>query len=206
MNLAGWTLAELLPLFAAGATAITGLYLLRMRRRQLVVPFAALWRQVTRESDTRRLWRKLRRVLSWLLQLCLLALLCLALGDPRPSAWLRDPVTLAIVIDRSASMGGPADAREQPTSDTTGTPVPTVTRLDLAVRRARAELSALGPVDRALVITAGPEVAVPGPLGRDSEPLLRSLEGLTPSAGEADRARAIALARSAHAGQPGGRI
>ena len=206
MNLAGWTLAELLPLFAAGATAITGLYLLRMRRRQLVVPFAALWRQVTRESDTRRLWRKLRRVLSWLLQLCLLALLCLALGDPRPSAWLRDPVTLAIVIDRSASMGGPADAREQPTSDTTDTPVPTVTRLDLAVRRARAELSALGPVDRALVITAGPEVAVPGPLGRDSEPLLRSLEGLTPSAGEADLARAIALARSALAGQPGGRI
>ena len=201
MNLAGWTLAELLPLFAAGATAITGLYLLRMRRRQLVVPFAALWRQVTRESDTRRLWRKLRRMLSWLLQLCLLALLCLALGDPRPSAWLRDPVTLAIVLDRSASMGGPAEATTEATNDT-----PTLTRLDLAIRRARAELSALGPVDRALVITAGPEVAVPGPLGRDSEPLLRSLDGLTPAAGEADLARAIALARSALAGQPGGRI
>lgn len=203
MNLAGWTLAELLPLFAAGATAITALYLLRMRRRQLVVPFAALWRQVTRESDTRRLWRKLRRMLSWLLQLCLLALLCLALGDPRPSAWLRDPVTLAIVIDRSASMGGPAapDAAGEATTDEPG-----LTRLDLAVRRARAELTALGPVDRALVITAGPEVAVPGPLGRDSEPLLRSLEGLAPAAGEADLARAIALARSALAGQPGGRI
>lgn len=207
MNLAGWTLAELLPLFAAGATAITGLYLLRMRRRQLVVPFAALWRQVTRESDTRRLWRKLRRMLSWLLQLCLLALLCLALGDPRPSAWLRDPVTLAIVLDRSASMGGPAEATAEATTEaTTEATAPTLTRLDLAIRRARAELSALGPVDRALVITAGPEVAVPGPLGRDSEPLLRSFDGLTPAAGEADLARAIALARSALAGQPGGRI
>ena len=203
MNLAGWTLAELLPLFAAGATAITALYLLRMRRRQLVVPFAALWRQVTRESDTRRLWRKLRRMLSWLLQLCLLALLCLALGDPRPSAWLRDPVTLAIVIDRSASMGGPAGDGTTGTADPAD---PGLTRLDLAVRRARAELSALGPVDRALVITAGPEVAVPGPLGRDSDPLLRSLEGLRPAAGEADLGRAIALARSALAGQPGGRI
>ncbi|MBK7825872.1 VWA domain-containing protein [Nannocystis sp.] len=203
MNLAGWTLAELLPLFAAGATAITALYLLRMRRRQLVVPFAALWRQVTRESDTRRLWRKLRRMLSWLLQLCLLALLCLALGDPRPSAWLRDPVTLAIVIDRSASMGGPAGDGTTGTADPAN---PGLTRLDLAVRRARAELSALGPVDRALVITAGPEVAVPGPLGRDSDPLLRSLEGLRPAAGEADLGRAIALARSALAGQPGGRI
>lgn len=211
MNLAGWTLAELLPLFAAGATAITALYLLRMRRRQLVVPFAALWRQVTRESDTRRLWRKLRRMLSWLLQLCLLALLCLALGDPRPSAWLRDPVTLAIVIDRSASMGGPAGegttgATNPVGEGTTAADPDGLTRLDLAVRRARAELSALGPVDRALVITAGPEVAVPGPLGRDSEPLLRSLEGLRPAAGEADLGRAIALARSALAGQPGGRI
>ena len=196
MNLAGWTLAELLPLFAAGTAAITALYLLRMRRRQLVVPFAALWRQVTRESDTRRLWRKLRRVLSWLLQLVLLALLCLALGDPRPESWLRDPTTLAIVLDRSASMAGAAaDADE-----------PGVTRLDLALRRARAELSALGPVDRALVIAAGPEVAVPGPLSRDPEPLLRSLDGLTVQPGEADLTRALALARSALAGQPGGRI
>ncbi|HEY0132968.1 MAG TPA: VWA domain-containing protein [Nannocystis sp.] len=195
MNLAGWTLAELLPLFLAGSAAITAMYLLRMRRRQLVVPFAALWRQVTRESDTRRLWRKLRRVLSWLLQLLLLALLCLALGDPRPSAWLRDPTTLAIVIDRSASMAGPAGEAE-----------PGTTRLELALRRARAELSALGPVDRALVITAGPEVAVPGPLGNDPDPLLRSIAELTPQAGEADLTRALALARSALAGQPTGRI
>jgi hypothetical protein len=194
VTLAGWTLAELGPLFLGGALAITALYLLRMRRRRIVVPFAALWRQVTRESDTRRLWRRLRRVLSWLLQLALLALLCLALGDPRPDAWLRDPVTLAVVVDRSASMGGPA-ADE-----------PGATRLDLAVRRARAELAGMGPVDRALVIAAGPEVAVPGPLARDAEPLQRSLEDLRPQPGEADLTRALALARSALAGQPGGRI
>ncbi|MBL9106212.1 MAG: VWA domain-containing protein [Myxococcales bacterium] len=194
MTFTGWTLAELGPLFLAGAAAITGLYLLRMRRRQLVVPFAALWRQVTRESDTRRLWRRLRRVLSWLFQLVLLALLCLALGDPRPEVWLRDPRTVAIVIDRSASMGGPA-ADE-----------PGVTRLDLAVRRARAEVAGMGPVDRALVITAGPEVAVPGPLARDPEPLQRSLEGLAPQPGEADLTRALDLARSALAGQPGGEV
>lgn len=194
LSLTGWTLAELGPLFLAGTAAITGLYLLRMRRRQLVVPFAALWRQVTRESDTRRLWRKLRRVLSWLLQVGLLALLCFALGDPRPEVWLRDPRTIAIIVDRSASMSGPA-ADE-----------PGLTRLDLAVRRARAELAGMGPVDRALVITAGPEVAVPGPLGRDAEPLQRSLENLRAQPGEADLGRALALARSALAGQPGGEI
>ena len=215
MNLAGWTLAELLPLFAGGSLAITTMYLLRMRRRQLQVPFAALWRQVTRESDTRRLWRKLRRVLSWLLQIALLALLCLALGDPRPESWLRAPGTLAIVIDRSASMAGAAnDSDDAPRSDLANTDpntaaadlTPKPTRLDLALRRARAELVALGPVDRALVIAAGNEVSVPGPLARDHEPLLRSLDGLRPSAGEADLGRALALARSALAGQPGGRI
>ena len=193
MIFTGWTLAELGPLFLAGTAAITALYLLRMRRRQLVVPFAALWRQVTRESDTRRLWRKLRRVLSWLLQVGLLALLCFALGDPRPEVWLRDPRTIAIVVDRSASMGGPSNE-------------PGLTRLDVAVRRARAELGGLGPVDRALVITAGPEVAVPGPLGRDAEPLRRSLEDVAPQPGEADLGRALALARSALAGQTGGEI
>lgn len=201
MNLAGWTLAELLPLFAGGSLAITAMYLLRMRRRQLQVPFAALWRQVTRESDTRRLWRKLRRVLSWLLQIVLLALLCLALGDPRPESWLREPTTLAIVIDRSASMAGLAgDPSDTP--DERARP----SRLDLAVQRARAELVALGPVDRALVIAAGNEVSVPGPLSRDPEPLLRGLDGLGAQPGEADLTRALALARSALAGQPGARI
>lgn len=203
MNLAGWTLAELLPLFAGGSLAITTLYLLRMRRRQLQVPFAALWRQVTRESDTRRLWRKLRRVLSWLLQIALLALLCLALGDPRPASWLREPTTLAIVVDRSASMAGAADDPRGASDPDAG---PAATRLDLALARARAELAALGPVDRALVIAAGSEVRVPGPLGRDAEPLLRGLDGLEVQPGEADLGRALALARSALAGQPGPRI
>jgi len=213
MNLAGWTLAELLPLFAGGSLAITTMYLLRMRRRQLQVPFAALWRQVTRESDTRRLWRKLRRVLSWLLQIALLALLCLALGDPRPESWLREPTTLAIVIDRSASMAGAANASEvgddvEPANDPQNpdSAAAKPTRLDLALRRARAELRAIGPVDRALVIAAGNEVSVPGPLSRDAEPLLRGLDALDAQPGEADLTRALALARSALAGQPGARI
>lgn len=194
MILSGWTLPEILPVFAAGAAAITALYLLRMRRRQLVVPFAALWQRVTRESDTRRLWRRLRRLFSWLVQLVLLALLCAALADPRPESWLRPAQTLAIVVDRSASTAGPA-ADE-----------PERTRLDLLVRRARAELAALGPTDRALVIAAGAEASVPGPLSRDAAPLLRALEGLAPGSGEADLGRALALARAALAGQPGGRI
>ncbi len=194
MIFAGWTLPEIAPVFAAGALAITTLYLLRMRRRRLVVPFAALWERVTRESDTRRLWKRLRRLLSWLLQIGLLALLCAALGDPRPDSWLRAPQTVAVVIDRSASTAGPA--ADDPTS----------TRLAALLRRARAELTGLGPTDRALVIAAGAEVDVPGPLSRDVAPLLRALDGVAPGPGEADLERGLALARAALAGQQGPRI
>ena len=48
MSFAGFTLAQLWPILAVGSAAITAMYLLRMRRRQVVVPFAALWEQVTR--------------------------------------------------------------------------------------------------------------------------------------------------------------
>ncbi|MEM7153094.1 MAG: VWA domain-containing protein [Myxococcota bacterium] len=194
MTFAGWTLAQMWPLFAAGAVAITGLYLLRMRRRQLEVPFAALWDRVTRESESRRLWRKLRRLLSWLLQLLVLALICVSLGDPRPEVWLRDPVSLAIVVDTSASMSAPAP--DEPDTD----------RLDLARRRAEQEVLALGPADRAVIIGASEEVTVAAPLSNDPAGLVPGLHRLKSHHGEADLGRALALASHVVGERPGPRI
>ena len=194
MNFAGFALAELGVIFAAGAGVITLLYLLKMRRRQVIVPFAALWEQVTRESESRKLWRKLRRLVSWLIQLILLALVCLALGDPRPQVWLRDPATTAIVIDTSASMAAAANEDG-------------ATRLALALERARAEVDALGPADRPLIITAGSEVAVPAPITGEATTLLRALdEDVVVGPGEADLARALLLARNALSGRSTPRI
>lgn len=194
MELAGWALAELGVVFAIGAAVVTLLYLLRMRRRQVIVPFAALWQQVTRESETRKLWRKLRRLLSWLVQLILLALVCLALGDPRPEVWLREPATTAIVIDTSASMAATANEDGN-------------TRLGLALERARAEVEALGPADRAVIIAAGSEVSVPSPLTGEAGTLLRALdEELSVGPGETDMTRALLLARNVLAGRSTPRI
>lgn len=193
MSFAGWTLSQLGILFAVGGGAITALYLLRMRRRQVIVPFAALWDRVARESESRRLWRKLRRLFSWLFQLLVLALVCAALGDPRPDAWLRDPQVLAIVVDHSASMGGRDETGER-------------TRLEAAQARARAEVAGLGPADRALVIGAGEEVSVAAPLSGESTVLIPAIDGLAPTAGEADLQRALALATHAVADREGARI
>lgn len=194
MSFAGFTLAQLWPIFAAGAAAITVLYLLRMRRRQVIVPFAALWERVTRESESRRLWRRLRRLLSWLLQLLVLALVCLSLGDPRPEVWLRDPVSLAIVVDASASMSGPAPDE------------PDTTRLDLARRRAEQEILGLGPADRAVVVGASEEIEVVAPLSGDPAGLAAGLQRLVPHPGEADLGRALALAAHVVGERPGPRI
>jgi len=194
MTFAGWTLPELLPLLAIGGAAITGLYLLRMRRREVEVPFAALWEQVSRESESRRLWRRLRRVLSWLLQVAILGLLCLALGDPQPSASLRPTQTLAIVLDRSASMAAVADPQTQ------------TTRLDAAIAVARSELARMGAIDRALVIAAGEEVDVLTPLTADAALAIEAVERTEATYGEADLRRAIALARHALGDREGARI
>ncbi|MEZ4383721.1 MAG: VWA domain-containing protein [Nannocystaceae bacterium] len=200
MNLAGWSASAVATLFAAGAGVITLLYLLKMRRREIEVPFAALWDRVTRVSDARRIWRRLRRLLSWVIQLLILSAIALALGDPRPDVWLREPRTLAIVVDRSASMGGPRAQAEGVAADVDAS------RLDAALERARAEIAALGPSDRALIIAAGPEVATLAPLGRDPSALLRGLDDLAPTPGEADLGRALALARNAVDGQAGPQI
>jgi hypothetical protein len=210
MTFAGWSLAQLLPVIGAAAGGVTLLYLLKMRRRQLEVPFAALWERVLRETETRKLWRRLRRVLSWLIQLLLLGLVAFALRDPRPSAWLRDPQTLALVVDVSASMAGASDepdggeAADEGDGADEGDASPP--RLERVLERARAEVEALGPADRAMLIVAGPEVEVPGPLTRNPSRLLDAFDRIEVVAGEADLEGALALAHNALGGQPGARI
>lgn len=198
MTFAGMTLSALLPIAAGGALAITFMYLLRMRRRQVVVPFAALWQQVTRESESRRIWRRLRRLLSWLLQIVVLLLVCAALGDPRPEVWLRDPMTVAIVIDRSASMAGAAATTEADAAPQT--------RLDAAKARAALEIAGLGPSDTAVVLAAGEEVSIVAPRSGDITGLTAVLDPITTGYGEADLGRALALAEHVVADAPGPRI
>ena len=52
MTFAGAPLSLVGPALAAGAAALVALYLLKLRRRRLEVPFADLWRRVLSETQS----------------------------------------------------------------------------------------------------------------------------------------------------------
>ena len=73
------------PLFFgmfALAIPVTILYILKVRRRRVTVPYLRLWEQLVIETRARSLFQKLKRLLSLLLQLLILSLLTLALAEP----------------------------------------------------------------------------------------------------------------------------
>ena len=113
MSFAGLTAAQMLTLFGSVAGGMLLLYLLKLRRRRVRVPFGPLWSRVVEEKRSSSLFSSLKRLFSYLMQLLILACIVLALGDP---AWwfcrlqrgktpdMPERHTL-IVLDASASMG-----------------------------------------------------------------------------------------------------
>src|SRR5215475_15246310 len=104
MILAGLTLTQLLGIFGVAAAFATALYILKLRRRVVAVPFSPLWERILRDKEATSLFSKLKRLLSLLLQLALLALLVLALGDPRAAESLLKGRSVVVLVDASASM------------------------------------------------------------------------------------------------------
>lgn len=113
MTLEGLPLAELGKLFAIFGGAMVLLYILRLRRRRVQVPFSPLWARVVVERQASSLFRALKRVGSLLVQLAIVALVVLALGDPKVGSFAGcthederppPPRHALLVIDASASM------------------------------------------------------------------------------------------------------
>src|SRR6476469_963595 len=84
--------------------AVIAMYLLRLRRREAVVPSTLLWQRLVADVEANAPWQRLRRSLLLLLQLLLVLLLAGLAARPfleRPAGLARD---LVLVIDTSASM------------------------------------------------------------------------------------------------------
>src|SRR5688572_30534829 len=136
MWFAGWPLSTLLAVGGGVAALTIALYFLKLRRRPIVVPFLPMWERLLRDQEASRLFAQLRRWLSLLLHLVMVALLVFALGDPRLSdRWLSGR-HIVVLVDASASM-------QTRTGDST--------RLELARGELRKLVEGLAGADRLLI-------------------------------------------------------
>jgi hypothetical protein len=187
LALEGLSAGAAVGLGLAGLAILTGLYLLKPRRRRVVVAFAPLWLPGAGERRSERWARHLRRWLSLVLQAAVFGLLLLAAADPQPRAADRAGRSYVVLIDRSASMS----AADEPG-----------TRLGAARARARALISGLGPADRALVASFAADVGAESGFESDARRLARAVDAVRPSEEPADLGRALFFAAAVLRGQP----
>jgi hypothetical protein len=186
MLFAGLPLSQLALLFGCVGAAVVGLYILKLRRRAVPVAFSPLWEQVLLDRDATRLFSKLKRLLSLLLQLVLLALLVFALGDPRAKEAFAGGRSLVVLVDASASM----QATDVSPS-----------RLAVARDEVKGMIRGMGGADRMLLAQMGATVTPLGPMSGDPAELDRAAAALAPTDTRADFARALRFATDALRGQ-----
>lgn len=189
----GWLFGGAVPAAATAALAIvtTGavvaLYFVRLRRREVPVPFAALWLGVAGAASSLRRSRRLRHWLSLLLALSIVAALLVAAVDPRPTGVDPTGRSWVILIDRSTSMS----AGDEPG-----------TRLEAARAQARALVRGMAPADRALVASFAAEPTAESGFGADAVALERGIAAVAPTGEAGDLPRALAFAAAVLRGRP----
>lgn len=186
-------LAPAAAAFFALAIPIIILYMLRLRRREVVVSSIFLWQMLLEDREANAPWQKLRRNLLLILQLLILAMLVLALMRPALPAAGGAARGAAVIIDASASMNA---------ADLSGGE----TRFSAALDEARALIASLPP-DRAMtLILAGPTPRVLIPATGDHAALRAALDDPSASLTGADWVSAFTLAAASLAGDPEGEI
>jgi hypothetical protein len=191
MIFAGLPLLQLAAIFGAVGFGVLVLYILKLRRRVAAVPFSPLWERILRDKEATTLFSKLKRLVSLLLQLALLALLVLALGDPRAAESFLPGRTVVVLVDASASM--------QATDVSPN-------RLSSAKEEVKKLVRGLGGADRMLVAQMDAMVTPLGPLTSDTSALERELDSIHPTDMRADFPRALRFATDVLRGSDRGEI
>ena len=173
------------------AIPIIALYILRVRLRRKRVSTTMFWDRVFEEKRTTSWWRRLRHLVSLLMQLAFLALLVLALSDPVLSWLARQRQHTVLVIDNSASMNAGEDG---------------TTRLDAAKNRAGDLIRGLRMGDEMAVLSAGTTAKVELGLTGHAPSLGRAVEAIAPTDGPTCVEDAVEAARRLVAGRENGRV
>ena len=146
MQFTGLPISTILTIAGVVAAGVTVLYILKLRKRRIEVPFSHLWGRVLdkkrRQSD---FWRKFRRLLSWLLHILMAALMAFALADPHLEEEVVRGRHILLLVDNSASMAA---------TDVSGG----ADRMDLARQKALEILETVGPEDRVMLVAFNDQI------------------------------------------------
>ncbi len=187
----GVPLQTLLTVGGAAAALVVVLYILKLKRRPVPVPFSRLWERILRDKEATSLFSQLKRLLSLLLQLALLALMLLALGDPRTAQNLTEGRNVVVLMDASASMQATDVAP---------------TRLEEGRRRVRDVVRGLGGSDRMIVAQMDAAVTPLSTMTNDVAELEAGLAAVSPSETRADFPRGLRFATDTLRGLPNAEI
>ncbi|MGE0707750.1 MAG: VWA domain-containing protein [Planctomycetota bacterium] len=174
------------------ALPLIALYLIKVRRRAVTVGYLRLWSELLSETRARSLFERLKRWLSLLVQLALLALLVLALADPTREARGSEARQTVVLIDASASML----AREAGGK----------TRFALALEEVERELQARRGDDALMLVLATDRLEVLCPFERSGLRLREALRRAHPTQRRLDADRALAFAGQVLRDQPHPRV
>ena len=183
----GVPLQQLLTAGAIAGALVVGLYILKLKRRPVPVPFSRIWERILRDKEATSLFSQLKRLLSLLLQLALLTLLLLALGDPRVAVNLQEGRNVVVLIDASASMQA-VDVSPS--------------RLEKGKERIKEVVRGLGSSDRMIIAQMDSTVTPLSTLTSDVPELEAALAAIKPSDTGADFARGLRFASDTLRGLP----
>ena len=186
MHFASLSALLLLPVIGG---LIVLMYILKLRRKDVVVASTYLWRQVIRDVQANAPFQKLRKNLLLFLQLLIAALLIFALARPFTRTLNTGGRSIVLVLDSSASMRA-TDVLPS--------------RFDAAKQEAQQIVNHMGAGDMMMVISAysRPE-AVSGFSSEKSE-LRRVIDGLKPHDTPTNMRDALNLAADLVAGRNNG--
>ena len=176
MTFAGLSATQMMTLFGSLAGGMLLLYLLKLRRRRVRVPFGPLWSRVVEEKRSTSLFSSFKRFFSFLMQLVILACVVLALGDPQLGGFAgcssEKPPEMPqrhtlIILDASASMGATSENQ---------------TRLEKARKKAREVIENIttNPNHRAMVVQLDQRLSPLSLWTNDSKKLEEALEAYAP--------------------------
>lgn len=187
MHFTGVPLQQLIQIGALAGALIVVFYILKLRRRPVAVPFSKIWQRILRDKEATSLFSQLKRLLSLLVQLALLALMLLALGDPRTAANMIEGRNIVVLIDGSASMRATDVAPS---------------RIDAARERIRAMIRGLSGSDRMLLAQMDAAVTPLSTLTGEIAELEAGLAKTAPTDASADFARGLRFAADTLRGLP----